>query len=72
MYGGMCAIIVAHAMIHNEGGVKCQPFLICSNHWKGTPKHFKKRKFLLWLFSIQLFDYGKLSKLILYLNAKHQ
>ena len=40
MYGGTCAIIVAHATKHNVGGVRPQPFFVCasrfkrSNQWK--------------------------------------
>ena len=30
--------ISAGLVVSNVGGVKCQPFLKCSNHWKATLK----------------------------------
>ena len=34
MYGGTCAIIVAHATLRSVGGVRPQPFFVCSNRFK--------------------------------------
>ena len=50
--------------LRNMGGVKCQPFLKHSNHWKQALKRFLKRSRALWcLFSIQSSDYGAASVL---------